>query len=59
MPVLPTFIVSKIVKRFQRSDSGRPRLVSVVCSLKSFGYDLVCWQLISAKATKRLPGLLF
>jgi len=29
----------------------------VVCSLKCFGNDLICGQLITVKAAKRLPGL--
>jgi len=47
------------VKLLQKSASGRPRLVSVVCSLKCFGNDLICWQLVSVKATKCLSGLPF
>ena len=63
MPVLTAFIVWK--KRFQwsetckRNGSGRPRFVAVVYSLKCFGNDLICWQLISANETKQLPGLQF
>jgi len=47
------------VKLLQKNGSGRPRLVAVVCSLKCFEIDLICWQLISIKATKRLLGLPF
>jgi len=51
---------SNEVKLLQKkTDSGRPRLVAVVCSLKCFGNYLICWQLISVKATKRLSCLLF
>jgi len=53
------FIVSKKVKHLQKSNSGRPRIVAVVCSLKCFEIDLICWQLISVKATKHLLGLPF
>jgi len=38
---------------------GRPRFVAGVCSLKCFEIDLICWQLISVKATKRFLGLPF
>jgi len=50
------FIVSKKVKPLQKSGPGRPMLVA--CNLKCFEIDLICWQLISVKATKRLLGLL-
>jgi len=33
---------------------GRPRHVALVCSLSCFGNDLICWQLITVKATKHL-----
>jgi len=43
----------------KENGSGKPRLVAVVCSLKCFGNDSICWQLISVKATKHLPYLSF
>jgi len=49
----------KKAKRLQKSGFGRPRLVAVVCSLKCFEIGLICWQLISVKATKHLLGLPF
>jgi len=60
-PEQAAFVVSKNasneVKRLQNNGSGRPRLVAVVCSLKSFGNNLIFWQLISVKARKSLPYL--
>ena len=49
----------KKAKHLQKSGFGRPRLVAVVCSLKCFEIGLICWQLISVKATKHLLGLPF
>jgi len=51
--------VSVKVKLMQKSDSGGPRLVAVVCCLTCFEIDWICWQLISVKATKHLLGLVF
>jgi len=52
MPALAAFTVSKNacneVTLLQKSGSGRPRLVTVVCSLKCFGKDLICWQITSS-----------
>jgi len=63
MPVLAAFIVSQNafneVQHLQKSDFGKSKLVAVLCSLKCFGNDLICWQLINVKATKHLPSLLF
>jgi len=56
MPVLTAFFVSRKVKRLQKRGSSRPRLVAVV---KCIGNDLICWQVVSVKATKRLPCLPF
>jgi len=46
-PVLAAFIIPKNtsseLKLLQKYGSGRPRLVSVACSLKCFGNDLISW----------------
>jgi len=47
---------SEILKK---SGYGWPRLVAVICSLNCFEIDLICWQLVSVKATKRWLSLLF
>jgi len=52
MPVLATFIVSKMCLMSQNNGSGRPRLVAVVFSLNCSGNDLKFCQLSSVKATK-------
>jgi len=53
MPDLGTFMSQKKWNFCRKSDSSRPRLVSVVCSLKHFVNGLICWQLI-VKATPSL-----
>ena len=67
MPVLAAFIASKnasnevklLPKIVAPVDPGLLQNWNVLCSLKCFGNDLICWQLIGAKTTKRLPCLLF
>jgi len=44
------------VKLLQKSDSGRPRFVMVVCSLKCIESDLICWQFSYASRLKHISS---
>jgi len=61
MLVLVAFIVSKVsneVELKKNVASAGPGLLQW-CSIKCCGNDVICWQSISVKATKHLPGSLF
>jgi len=57
IPVYSCFYCLKKWNFCKKSGSSRSRLIVVVCSLNVFEIDLICWQLISVKATKCWLGL--